>query len=60
MENIASLKGVHISILNEEWKNRKKVLDYLVRNDISSQDDISKVLEDYYINPDYVLNMISN
>ena len=60
LENIASLKGVHISILNEEWKNRKKVLDYLVKNNISSQDDISKILEDYYINPNYVLNMISN
>ena len=51
LENIANLKGVHISILNEEWKNRKKVLDYLVKHGISSQEDIGKVLEDYYINP---------
>lgn len=60
LENIANLKGVHISILNEEWKNRKKVLDYLVKHGISSQEDIGKVLEDYYINPNYVLNMISD
>ncbi|MBQ6813376.1 MAG: CpaF family protein [Methanobrevibacter sp.] len=60
LENIAALKGVHISVVNEEWKNRKLVLDYLVKYGINSQEDISKILEDYYINPQFVLNMISN
>ena len=58
LEEMANLKGVHISKLNEEWKKRQLVLNYLVKNKISSQKDISKILETYYLNPDYVLNKI--
>jgi flagellar protein FlaI len=58
MEEMANLKGVSISFLNQEWKNRQLVLNYLVKNNISSQKDISKILETYYINPSYVLNKI--
>ncbi len=56
LEEMANLKGVHISKLNEEWKRRQLVLNYLVKNNISSQKDISKILETYYLNPEYVLN----
>ena len=58
LEEIANLKGVSISFLNNEWKNRQLVLNYLVKNNISSQKDISKFLETYYLNPNYVLNKI--
>ena len=58
LEEMANLKGVHISKLNEEWKKRQVVLNYLVKNNISSQKDISKILETYYLNSDYVLNKI--
>ncbi|AMK14749.1 CpaF family protein [Methanobrevibacter olleyae] len=58
LEEIANLKGVNITVLNKEWENRQLVLNYLVENDISSQKDISNILENYYLNPDYVLNEI--
>ena len=58
LEEIANLKGIHISKLNEEWEKRRDVLNYLVKNNISSQKDISKFLENYYLNPNYVLNEI--
>lgn len=58
LEEIANLKGVSISFLKNEWKNRQLVLNYLVKNNISGQKDISKFLETYYLNPDYVLNKI--
>ncbi|WP_407462184.1 CpaF family protein [Methanobrevibacter sp.] len=58
LEEIANLKGIHISNLNEEWEKRRDVLNYLVKNNISSQKDISKFLENYYLNSDYVLNKI--
>lgn len=58
LEEIANLKGVNITVLNKEWENRRLVLNYLVENDISSQKDISNILENYYLNPDYVLNKI--
>ena len=58
LEEIANLKGVSISFLNDEWKNRQKVLNYLVKNNISCQKDISDILETYYLNPAYVLDKI--
>ena len=58
LEEIANLKGVSISFLNDEWKKRQLVLNYLVKNNISCQKDISKFLETYYLNPNYVLNKI--
>ena len=60
LEKIANLKGVTISYLNREWGNRQRVLNYLVKNNVSSQDDISLVLEKYYIDSDYVLNRIGD
>ena len=59
LEDLANLKGVRIHSLNEEWKNRKKVLDFLVKNNISSQKDISEILETYYLDSDFVLNEIN-
>lgn len=58
LEEIANLKGIHISKLNKEWEKRRDVLNYLVKNNISSQKDISTFIENYYLNPDYVLNEI--
>ena len=58
LEGMANLKGVPISYLNQEWKRRQLVLNYLVKNNRSSQKDISDILEIYYLNPDYVLNKI--
>lgn len=59
LEEMANLKGVSMAYINEEWEKRKMILNYLVRNNISSQEEISKILEDYYNNPDFVLDRIS-
>ena len=58
LEEMANLKGIPISKLNEEWKKRQIVLNYLVKNNISSQVDIQEILETYYVNPNFVLNKI--
>lgn len=58
LEEMANLKGIPISKLNDEWKKRQRVLNYLVKNNISSQIDIQQILETYYLNPNYVLNKI--
>ena len=39
---------------------KQLVLNYMVKNNISSQKDMSKILETYYINPSYVLNKIGH
>ncbi|WP_297982402.1 CpaF family protein [uncultured Methanobrevibacter sp.] len=59
LEEMANLKGVSMAYINEEWEKRKMILNYLVRNNISSQEEISKILEDYYNNSDFVLDRIS-
>ncbi|MDO5850389.1 MAG: CpaF family protein [Methanobacteriaceae archaeon] len=56
IENLANLKGVSINDLTLEMENRKKVIDYLVENDISSLEDIYIILSKYYLNPKSLLN----
>jgi len=58
LTEIANLRGVSLNDLNMEWANRKRVLDFLVKNNISSIKDLSKILEEYYVNPSNVLQHI--
>ena len=43
----------------EELKNRKKVLDWLVENDIRAHMDVAKVIMEYYLRPEDVIKQIS-
>lgn len=43
----------------EEMKNRKKVLDWLVENDIRTHRDVAKVIMEYYLRPEEVVRQIS-
>ena len=56
LENLANLKGVSVNDLTIEMEKRKKILDYLVENDISSLEDIYSILSKYYLNPKALLN----
>lgn len=49
LKGIANLKGVSINYLKEEILNRKKILDYLVKKDISNTNELAKFIEKYYI-----------
>ena len=42
----------------EELKNRKKVLDWLVENDIRAHMDVAKVIMEYYLRPEDVIRQI--
>ncbi len=43
----------------EEMKNRKRVLDWLVENDIRAHMDVAKVIMEYYLRPEEVIRQIS-
>jgi len=43
----------------EELKNRKKVLDWLVENDIRAHMDVAKVIMEYYLRPEDVIKQIT-
>ena len=60
LSEIANLRGVSINALNKEWEKRKLVLDFLVENNISKQDNLSKILEEYYLNPMVLLSKINH
>ena len=60
LAEIANLRGVSINALNKEWEKRKLVLDFLVENNISKQDNLSKILEEYYLNPMVLLSKINH
>lgn len=60
LSEIANLRGVSINALNKEWENRKLILDFLVENNISKQDNLSKILEEYYLNPLDLLYQINH
>lgn len=60
LSEIANLRGVSINALNKEWEKRKLVLDFLVENNISKQDNLSKILEEYYLNPKVLLSKINH
>jgi flagellar protein FlaI len=60
LAEIANLRGVSINALNKEWEKRKLVLDFLVENNISKQDNLSKILEEYYLNPKVLLSKINH
>ena len=60
LSEIANLRGVSINALNKECEKRKLVLDFLVENNISKQDNLSKILEEYYLNPMVLLSKINH
>ena len=58
LTQIASLSGHSINELNHEIQNRELVLSHMVKQSIRSVDDVNRVIELYYKDPDYVLERI--
>ena len=46
--------------LDKDLKNRIKVINWLVKNNITDYKEISKIINMYYVNPKKVLRMINN
>ncbi|MDR0911652.1 MAG: CpaF family protein [Methanobrevibacter sp.] len=59
LQEIADIKGITMNDLNNELIRRKAILDFMVENNIRSNDDVSNVFYQYYNNPDEVLQLIS-
>ncbi len=58
LNQISELSGKSLQELHQEIENRKTVLKHMVQQDIRSVDDVNRVLELYYTNPEKVLNRI--
>ena len=58
LQQLSELSGKSIYDLYKEIENRKLVLNHMVKQNIRSIHDVSKVLELYYKDPQKVLNQI--
>ncbi len=46
--------------IEKELKDRKMILDYMVKNDIRSLDEVGKVLHTYYLDKQALLNAVKS
>jgi len=58
-EDLSRHTGLSQSELNKELKTKKQILDYLVKNKLRSLDQVGKVMNQYYVDPDFVLGAVS-
>ena len=55
LQEISKLKGVDVNALQEEIKLRKKILDWMLKNNIKNYKDFCKNIEEIYTNKDEFL-----
>jgi archaeal flagellar protein FlaI len=58
LRDIAELRGIGITEIEEEIEKRRLLLEYLADNNIRSIDDVGHYINNYYRNPDEVLEKI--
>ncbi len=51
LKEIASQWGYSMSEINQELKKRKVILDYLVRKNIRTYEEVSSIIMDYFSAP---------
>ncbi len=56
---IAELRGVPLEQVDEEIQRRKRVLEYMVENNLRSIGDVGRIIGRYYIDPDALLQELS-
>jgi flagellar protein FlaI len=58
-EALSRHTGMSQSEINKELKIKKAILDYLVKNKIRSLEEVGKAMNQYYIDPDVVMNAVN-
>jgi flagellar protein FlaI len=58
LRDIADMRGIGITELEEEIEKRRLVLEYLADNNIRSIDEVGRCVNNYYKEPDEVLERI--
>jgi flagellar protein FlaI len=54
-KQIASLRHVPEWELDEEMKRRTSILEWMVSENLNSYDDVSNIVNTYYVNPEEIL-----
>jgi flagellar protein FlaI len=58
LREIAELRGIGITEIEEEIEKRRLVLEYMADNNIRSINDVGKWIHNYYKDPDEILEKI--
>jgi flagellar protein FlaI len=58
LREMAEMRGVGISELEEEIEKRRLVLEYLADNNIRSIEEVGRCINSYYKDPDGMLDRI--
>jgi flagellar protein FlaI len=55
---LADLRGVDVSVVQDEMKKREAILKYMVENNVTGIKNVGQVINEYYATPDVVLSKI--
>ncbi|MFH2028668.1 MAG: ATPase, T2SS/T4P/T4SS family [Nanoarchaeota archaeon] len=58
-EDLGRNTGLSQSDITKDLMNKKKILDYMVKNKIRSLDDVGKLMNNYYSNPEYITGLVN-
>jgi len=57
-EDLSRYTGLSQSEINKDLLTKKKILEYLVKNKIRDIGGVGKVMKNYYINPDFIIDIV--
>ncbi len=58
-EDLSRHTGLTQAEINKDLESKKKILNYLVKNNIRSLDNVGKVMSQYYIDSDFVVGAVN-
>ena len=58
LRTIADMRGISTKKLDEEIAKRKLVLDFMVKNKIRSNNEVTSIIENYYLDCENLMNCI--
>ncbi|RLI96166.1 MAG: hypothetical protein DRO92_00005 [Candidatus Altiarchaeales archaeon] len=60
MEEMKTFTGMSSSEINEDLKGKQLILKWLLKKDITSVNDVGKIITEYYIDKDTVLDLVES
>ena len=56
-ETLTRHTGLSLEEINQDILHKKEILDYLAKRNIRTAENIGKTMKEYYLNPDFVLEL---
>jgi flagellar protein FlaI len=57
-EDLNRFTGMSMAQLKKDMAEKKKILDWMVKNNIRTIEEVGKIMRDYYLNPESLLKRI--